>query len=159
MTLTDTIRLIETVASGQPPIKSIVRNDIFRLNALPNAKYGVFGWTQGTHSANADSSFYTYNFTFFYIDRLTANQSNEVEIQSVGIQVLDNILRLLDEQGAVPVGEWQYTTCNQRFVDECAGVFVSVGVEVPVNGLCADIFVDFNDDFNDDFAINGVQIY
>ena len=159
MTLTDTIRLIEVVASGQPPIKSIVRNDIFRLNSLPDAKYAVFGWTQGTHSTNADTSFYTYNFTFFYIDRLTANQSNELEIQSVGIQVLDNILRLLDEQGAVPVGDWQYTTFNQRFLDECAGVFVSVGIEVPVNGVCADTFVDFNDDFNDDFAINGVQIY
>jgi len=159
MTLTDTIRLIEVVSSGQPPVKSIVRNDIFRLNSLPDAKYAVFGWTQGTHSTNADSSFYTYNFTFFYIDRLTASQSNEVEIQSVGIQVLDNILRLLDEQGAVPVGDWQYTTFNQRFLDECAGVFVTIGIEVPVNGLCADTFVDFNDDFNDDFAINGVQIY
>ena len=159
MTLTDTIRLIETVASGQPPVKSIVRNDIFRLNSLPDAKYAVFGWTQGTHTANADSSFFTYNFTFFYIARLTASQSNEIEVQSVGIQVLDNILSLLDEQGGVPVGEWQYTTFNQRFLDECAGVFVSVGLEIPVNGLCADTFVDFNDDFNDDFAINGVQIY
>ena len=159
MTLTDTIHLIEVVASGQPPIKSIVRNDIFRLNSLPDAKYGVFGWTQGTHSTSADSSFYIYRFTFFYIDRLTANQSNEIEIQSVGIQVLDNILRLLDEQNALPVDDWQYTTFNQRFLDECAGVFVTVGIEVPVNGICADTFVDFNDDFNDDFAINGVQIY
>jgi len=159
MTLTETIRLIETVASGNPPVKSIVRNDIFRLNSLPDARYAVFGWTQGTHSTNADSSFYTYRFTFFYIDRLTENKSNEVEIQSVGIQVLDNILRQLDELGAVPTGDWQYTTFNQRFLDECAGVYVSVGIEVPVNGICADTFVDFNDDFNDDFAINGVQIY
>ena len=159
MTLTDTIRLIEAVASGQPPVKSIVRNDIFRLNSLPDARYGVFGWTQGTHTASADTSFYTYRFTFFYIDRLTANQSNEVEIQSVGIQVLDNILRMLEDRDALPVGDWQYTTFNQRFLDECAGVYVSVGIEVPVNGLCADSFVDFNDDFNDDFAINGVQIY
>ena len=159
MTLSDTIRLIEVTAAGQPPVKSIIRNDIFRLNSLPDAKYAAFGWTQGMHTANADSSFFTYNFTFFYIDRLTASLSNEIEVQSVGIQVLDNILRLLDEQGAVPVGEWQYTTFNQRFLDECAGVFVSVGLEIPVNGLCADTFVDFNDDFNDDFAINGVQVY
>ena len=76
MTLTETIRLIEVVAAGQPPIKSIIRNDIFRLNSLPDAKYGVFGWTQGQHTANADSSFYTYRFTFFYIDRLTENKSN-----------------------------------------------------------------------------------
>ena len=77
----------------------------------------------------------------------------------MGISVLDNILRILDDHGAVPVGDWQYTTFNQRFVDECAGVFVTVGIEVPVNGLCADLFTDFNNDFNDDFAINGVQVY
>jgi len=147
------------MASGQPPVKSIVRNDIFRLNSLPDARYAVFGWTQGTHSGNVESSFYTYRFTFFYIDRLTENKSNELEIQSVGIQVLDNVLRQLEESNAIPVGDWQYTTFNQRFLDECAGVFVSVGIEVPVNGLCADSYFDFNDDFNDDFAANGVTIY
>ena len=153
MTLTETIRLIEEVAAGQPPIKSIIRNDIFRLNSLPDAKYGVFGWTQGQHTANADSSFYTYRFTFFYIDRLTENKSNELEIQSVGISVLDNILRLLDENNAVPVGDWQFTTFNQRFLDETAGVYVTVGIQVPVSGLCADTFADFNDDFNEDYFI------
>lgn len=159
MTLTDTIRMIEVAAGAQPPVKSIVRNDIFRLNALPDAKYGVFGWTQGNHTGDLDSSFYTYRFTFFYIDRLTADKGNEVEIQSVGIQVLDNILRLLGENNAVPTGEWQFTTFNQRFVDECAGVFCTVGLEVPVNGLCSDTFFDFNDDFNDDFSARGITIF
>ncbi len=159
MTLTDTIRMIETVAAGQPPVKSIVRNDIFRLNALPDAKYSVFGWTQGNHTSNADSSFYVYRFTFFYIDRLTADRKNEIEIQSVGIQVLDNILRTLADNGAEPTGEWQFTTFNQRFADECAGVFCTVGIEVPVNGLCSDTYFDFNNDFNDDFAASGTTIY
>ena len=159
MTLTDTIRMIEVVASGQPPVHSIVRNDIFRLNALPDARYAVFGWTQGQHTATLDSSFITYRFTFFYIDRLTEAQDNEVEIQSVGIQVLDNILRTLEENGAVPAGEWQFTTFNQRFLDECAGVFVTIGLEVPVNGLCSDTFFDFNDDFNEDFNARGITIY
>ena len=80
MTLSDTIRLIEIVAAGQPPVKSIVRNDIFRLNSLPDAKYSVFGWVQGNHTASLDSSFITYRFTFFYIDRLTADQGNELEV-------------------------------------------------------------------------------
>lgn len=159
MTLTDTIRLVELVASNQPPIKSIIRNDIFRLNSLPDAKYSVFGWTQGNHSSNQDSFLYTYRFTFFYIDRLTADQSNELEIQSVGIQVLDNVLRLLAEQGIDTDGDWQFTTFNQRFIDECAGVYCSVGLSVPVNGICADTFFDFNEDFNEDFNARGISIY
>ena len=159
MTLTETIRLVETVAGGQPPVKSIVRNDIFRLNSLPDAKYGVFGWTQGQHSSNMESSLYSYRFTFFYIDRLTHDQRNQTEVQSVGIQVLDNILRTLDGLGAYTDGDWTFTTFNQRFLDECAGVFCSVSLQVPVNGVCAETFFDFNNDFNDDFSTGGAVIY
>ena len=159
MTLTQLIHTIETVAGGQPTIRSIVRNDIFRLNSLADARYGVFGWTQGQHASEIASSLITYRFTFFYIDRLTADQGNQIEIQSVGIQVLDNIIRLLEQSGVFPSSEWTYTTFNQRFLDECAGVFASVAFEVPVQGLCGESFADFNDDFNDDFAIADVQIY
>lgn len=159
MTLTQLIHTIEAVAGGQPTIRSIVRNDIFRLNSLADARYGVFGWTQGQHASDIASSLITYRFTFFYIDRLTADQGNQIEIQSVGIQVLDNIIRLLEQNGVFPSSEWTYTTFNQRFLDECAGVFASVAFEVPVQGLCGESFADFNDDFNDDFAIADVQIY
>ena len=159
MTLPDTIRMVEVMAGGQPPVRSIVRNDIFRLNSLPDAKYSVFGWTQGQHTANLDSSFITYRFTFFYIDRLPADQSNEVEIQSVGIQTLDNILRMLADYGLETDGDWQFTTFNQRFLDECAGVYCTVGLAVPVNGLCSDTFFDFNEDFNEDFNAKGITIY
>lgn len=159
MTLTQLIHTIEAVAGGQPTVRSIVRNDIFRLNSLADARYGVFGWTQGQHASEIASSLITYRFTFFYIDRLTADQGNQIEIQSVGIQVLDNIIRLLEQNGVFPSSEWTYTTFNQRFLDECAGVFASVAFEVPVQGLCGESFADFNDDFNDDFAIADVQIY
>ena len=159
MTLTQVIHTIELVAGGQPTIHSIVRNDIFRLNALPDAKYGVFGWTQGQHASEIGSSLITYRFTFFYIDRLTADLGNQVEIQSVGIQALDNIIRLLEGMGMESVSEITYTTFNQRFHDECAGVFASVALQVPVQGLCGESFADFNNDFNEDFAIQDVTIY
>ena len=159
MTLSQVIHIIELVAGGQPTIHSIVRNDIFRLNTIPDAKYGVFGWTQGQHASAVDSSLISYRFTFFYIDRLTADKGNQVEIQSVGIQALDNIFRLLDEEGIAPVSEITYTTFLQRFLDECAGVYASVAFQVPVQGLCGEEFADFSNDFNEDFAIQDVTIY
>ena len=159
MTLSEVIHKIEMVAGGQPTIHSIVRNDIFRLNTYPDAKYGVFGWTQGQHASEIGSSLITYRFTFFYIDRLTHDLANQVEIQSVGIQTLDNILRLLEEQGIVSASEVTYTTFNLRFHDETAGVFASVAFQVPVQGLCGEGFYDFNNDFNEDFAIADVTIY
>ena len=159
MTLSELIRKIEVAASGTPSVSSIVRNDIFRLNTYPDAKYGVFGWTQGQHASEIGSSLITYRFTFFYIDRLTHDLSNQVEIQSVGITVLDNIIRHLESIGVYSASEWTYTTFNQRFHDECAGVFAQVAFQVPVSGVCAESFADFNNDFNEDFAIADVQIY
>ena len=153
MTLTETIRQIETVASGTPSVSSIVRNDIFRLNTLPDAEYAVFGWTQGIHTASVESSLVTFNFTLFYIDRLRADKRNELEIQSVGIQVLDNIIRTLNENGVYADNEYTFQTFRQRFLDECAGVFASVRLQVPAVGPCGEGFGDFNDDFNNDFLI------
>ena len=132
MTLLETIRLIESVAAAQPDVKMIVQNDIFRLNAAPDARYGVFGWTQGIHRTDADSPFYQFAFTFFYIDRLTEDQGNQVEVQSVGVQTLHNIIRTIDD-GGIETSDVSFQTFNQRFADECAGAFCNVTLMVPVN--------------------------
>jgi len=150
MTLQEVIKVFEAVASQQPSVNMIVRNDIFRLNSKADAKYGVFGWTQGQHSTSADSSMFTYSFVFFYVDRLKNDKGNEIEVQSVGIQTLDNILRRLDEAGIYVGSTYNFQTFNQRFLDECAGVFCNVSLQVPVTSLCSE---DFNDVFNDDFMI------
>lgn len=154
MTLQQVIKAFEVVASHQPSVNMIVRNDIFRLNSKSDARYGVFGWTQGQHSASADSSMFTYSFTFIYVDRLKNDRSNEVEVQSVGIQTLDNILRQLDDLDIFVSSTYNFQTFNQRFFDECAGVFCNVSLQVPVTSMCSESFADFlKTDFNDDFMI------
>ena len=155
MTLTETIRKMETVAAGTPSVSSIVRNDIFRLNAAPDARYGVFAWLQGEHSQPTGTDpLRTFNFTFFFVDRLTADKGNEIDIQSAGIETLTNIVRHLEERdGIYPLGPLTFQTFNQRFADECAGVWCSVRLEVPVTYTCADDLTpaSFNPDFNNDF--------
>ena len=139
----------------QPSVKMVVPNDIFRLNATPSAEYAVFGWTQGQHTIGADDSYATYAFTFFYVDRLTEDKGNELEIQSVGITVLDNIIRTVVQAGVQVAGDYTFTSFNQRFVDECAGVYCTIALRVPLDSVCEDSFFDFNDDFNDDFTHGG----
>lgn len=154
MTLQQVIKAFEMVASQQPSVNMIVQNDIFRLNSKSDARYGVFGWTQGQHSSSADSSFFTYSFTFFYVDRLKNDVSNQIEVQSVGIQTLDNILRKLEDLDIFVSSSYSFQTFNQRFLDECAGVFCNVSLQVPVDSLCSESFADFlKTDFNDDFMI------
>lgn len=153
MTLKDVIKTMEIVASHQPSIKMVVENDVFRLNSYPDARYGVFAWVQGQHSTSVDSSMVNYTFTMFYIDRLKADQSNQIEIQSVGIQTLDNIIRKLDDLGLFADSSYTFQVFNQRFLDECAGVFCNITLSVPVNTLCPEDFGDFDNSFNDDFKI------
>ena len=153
MTLKEAIKVIELVASHQPSVNMIVENDVFRLNAKPDAKYGVFAWLQGQHSTSIDSSVITYTFTLFYVDRLKNDRSNQIEIQSVGIQTLDNIIRQLDDLGIYSETSYSFQVFNQRFTDDCAGVFCNVNLSVPVGSLCPEDFADFNNDFNDDFMI------
>lgn len=153
MTLLELIRTIERVASHQPSIKMVVENDIFRLNNKADARYGVFAFVQGQHSTSADSSYITYAFTLYYVDRLKNDRSNQIEIQSTGIQTLDNIIRHLDELGIYNDSTYTFQVFNQRFMDECAGVFCNVNLSVPVGSVCPENFADFNDDFNGDFVI------
>lgn len=150
MTLAETIRLIEQVAAGQPNIKSIVRNDVFRLNTLPDAKYSVFAWVQGQHSIGDDVQ--SFNFTFFYVDRLTHDKSNEIEIQSVGIETLGNIIKTLNQVGIYP-NSWTAQVFNQRFLDECAGVYANITLQVPVAYVCGETYPDFDNSFSSDFQI------
>ena len=152
MTLLEVIRTIEGMAMRQPTIHSIVRNDVFRLNALPDARYGVFAWLQGEHRTELEGDLFQYSFTFFYVDRLTFDKGNEVEIQSVGIETLENILKMLEVYGIV-AGDHSFRTFNQRFSDECAGVYCTLTLEAPKGTLCEYSFADFNNDFNDDFYI------
>jgi hypothetical protein len=156
MNLNQVIRAIEKTAALQPTVGTIVRNDIFRLNASPVVRYGTFAWLQGEHRTSGDGTLMEWAFTFFHVDRLTADKGNEVQVQSTGIETLENILRGLEDLG-IFAGDYTFTTFNQRFTDECAGVFCRVTLETAKDGLCATAweFLEndgaFNLDYNADF--------
>lgn len=152
MNLLQSIRILEQTAVLQPGVNSIVRNDVFRLNETPEAKYGVFAWLQGQHSTSADGSLVTYNFTLFYVDRLNADHSNEIQIQSVGMETLENVIRRVEEMGLFAT-DYTFQTFNQRFADDCAGVFCNVSFEAAKDGLCpaAYSFIEDGGSFNISF--------
>ena len=153
MTLLQIIRAIERVAKKQPAINMIVRNDIFRLNTYNDARYGVFAWVQGQHATMVVSGLIRYQFSLIYADRLTEDLHNQAEVQSVGVQVISNIVRALAAEDIFTRGDVTFQPFNQRFTDECAGVFANVTFEVPMSTMCVDGFGDFNEDFNDDFLV------
>ena len=129
MTLLDVINKIESAAKAQRAVHTIVGGDILRLNTIPDAQYGAFAWVQRQHSEDRDAGLRTYAFSLFYVDRLTHDRRNELEIQAVGIRTLENILARLEDDG-IPSGAHSFDTFNIRFTDECAGVWTDVSFTV-----------------------------
>lgn len=114
----------------------IVENDIYKLDSEPSANYGVFGFRQTEHTASTDVSMISYGFELYYVDRLTNDLRNQVEVQSVGVQTLDNIVRELVDNG-VFVDEYRFTPFYQKFVDECSGAICTLTISAPITTLCA----------------------
>ena len=143
MTLAQVIDIFEKVAMQQPSINMIVQNDVFRINSSPSLKYGVFAWTQGQHSGSI-AGMTSFAFSFFYVDRLKEDLSNQVEVQSAGCETIGNILRALEEYD-IEVGNYTMQTFNQRFTDECAGVFCNVTLSVPQVSSCPETYGERTD--------------
>ena len=51
------------------------------------------------------------------------------------------------------VSNYTFQAFNQRFLDECAGVFTNVTIDIPISSVCPESFADFGQDFNEDFMI------
>lgn len=156
MTLVQLINVIERVAAAQPSVNMVVESDIYRINASPERRYGVFSWVEGQHRTSADANMMNYGFTFFYVDRLMHDSSNETEIQSVGVQTLTNIVRKLEDFGIYASDGWTCRSFTRRFTDECAGVFANVTLSVAKDYTCA---VDFDSDVRLAYAVrNGLTL-
>lgn len=142
MTLYDTISLIEQIALQQPNVRTAKEGNVFdHLNANPSVEYAAVILTQGQHQQ--DEQFNHFRFSIFYVDRLLSDlDSNRIQIQSTGKEVLNNIIRTLTAKFDAECDDITYQPFTQRFADECAGVFASVVIDVPVDYLCAEDYAD-----------------
>lgn len=136
MYLKEIINNILEIAKNKPNIRTAEQGNVYDLNSMPDVEYSAFWLTQGQH--RLDEQEVTYNFTMFYIDRLTDDFSNKTDIQSDGIVELTNIINtivnVMDCEVDYPLN---FTVFNQRFAEECAGVFVNVNITVDNNmGNC-----------------------
>ena len=140
MTLAEVIKALEGIAIMQPGVNKIISSgDIYDLNEDRDAKYAVFCATQGTHSYNYETGENTYNFTLFYVDRLSSDESNKIDIQSTALEVLKNILRTFSQEydEVIPTSDFEVFT--ERFAAHCAGAYTTVSINTFDNN-CIDIF-------------------
>lgn len=137
MTLKTIIDKLRAIALRTPNVRSVIVNDIYRENAFVDVEYGVVGILQDEHIAGDNTV--SYGITLVYIDRLLRDAANEVDIQSEGMLALTNIINAFigENDNAMLGGEVAFTAFNQRFADDCAGVYARISLVVETNlGIC-----------------------
>lgn len=137
MTLLETVKILEHIASEQPNINGIVESgDVFDLNKDEyQQKYSAFCVTQNTH--NIGTQFNVYSFTLYYVDRLTLDKSNKLDIQSTGVEFFSNILKTIEEDWPrLNIETGEVTTFTEKFSAECAGAYMNFNVTATPESLC-----------------------
>lgn len=144
-TLYSLTQLIKDIAQTQPNVRTVFEGNIYdSLNTNKSVKYDAVCLTQGTHRETEDT--YIYNFNFMWVSRLQDNlEENRLQAQSLGIQVISNILKILEDKYNIEIGEHTYQTWTQQFLDETAGVLCNVELTVYKDWNCADMYGDIPD--------------
>lgn len=163
MTLFETIKTINNVAASEPNINTLVLSgNVFDLNTNNiTVRYSTFCCEQMTHQ-RTEEEFLVFNFRLYFIDRLTEDSRNKIEIQSKGIETLESILHKIRDIDIFGItSDYTYTPFTNKFEAWCAGVYCEVGIQVPAE-YCYDdireILGDFNIDFNYDFWVKPINL-
>lgn len=156
MTLLETINLLNWIAQNQPNVNGIVKSgDVFDLNKEEyQQKYAAFCVQQNTHSISED--FTTFSFTLFYVDRLTLDKSNKLEIQSTACEFFQNLIKtIMQKFENLDWTNGEVTTFTERFSAECAGAFMTCTITTKNQSICAMIKKELGEfapeEFSDDW--------
>lgn len=138
MTLKQTVKELQKIALTQRNVRYANEGDLYRdLNSDPSIKYSVFYVTQNQHQTV--EGFDRYSFNLFYISRLESfDGGNALQIQSIGKEVIENIIRIFCEQYDADVyGTTYWQPFVQRFSDDCAGIYCIITLEIAAS-TCID---------------------
>lgn len=127
MTLKGIVELLIDVAKNQPNIRYVGEGNIYDLNNKPDIEYGVFYITK--QGVDVYENQIAFKLALFYVDRITDKWDNQLQVQSDGIRIIKNILNTVEDIEDVEINlPISFTTFNERFCDETAGVFTTVTI-------------------------------
>lgn len=137
MTLKKLIELLQTIALSKPNIRYADNGNVYDLNSKPDVEFCTFFVTQMGSEVYENQAYH--KLALFYIDRLTDNFDNRLQVQSDGQREITNIINtLLDMEDVEVKYPLAFTSFNERFSDECAGVFTTVTFITDLEtGICS----------------------
>lgn len=141
MTLYTLVNIFKKIALDQPNIRTTSDGSVYdALNNNPSVKYDVFHISQTNHQEDFETDYY--GLQLFYISRLEDSlEDNRLQIQSIGKEVLGNIIRTFCENFSIDYPTITYIPFTQKFNDLTAGQYCNVRLEVPKDLVCADDYV------------------
>ena len=118
-------------------VNSAFIGDVYEVNSRQDVEYPICVLTEGTHVGNTEEDTEIYNISLFLIDRLTEDESNELDIKSWANEGVKDIINRIEETnvGIVHNG-WQINTFTQRFESLCAGAYATIQIETSGNECC-----------------------
>lgn len=125
MNLKNSLEFINTVYQNHPLINDSWVGSIYDINGRKNIKYPVASVAATDVTAQAHSIVYT--LYLYYADRLTTDKSNTVDVQTVAVNTLREVINYLQNNSdAFEVQSTTITLFEQKFQDECAGAYAVV---------------------------------
>ena len=118
---------------------SCAGSSIYAINPKEINSYPIlFASPTGNHSVTPDTT--EYQITLYYLDRLLADSSNDIDIFSSGIEILKDLINgIKNINGIVDVSE-DYNVINftetERLNDRIAGAYTTVDITVLNASLC-----------------------
>lgn len=138
------LKTIKNISTTHVLVNEYGEGDIYEHLNSGEHKYPCVFLTVTNIESSVSSTLY--NFTLFYTDRLVESGDNRTNIQSTGINVIQQILnRLIQEYPTYEVTNTNFTPFTEKFADMCAGVFCDVTFEDPVENLESTIDSECNE--------------
>lgn len=135
MTIKKLIDVITKTAEKKPNINYVGVGNVYDLNSKPDVNYSLIYLTYQNSQVNENEI--RHNIVMFYIDRMTDDYDNRLDIQNNGIleitNIVNTIVNLEDVEVDMPMA---FTPFNQRFAEDCAGVFTTITFIVDGDGNC-----------------------
>lgn len=131
------VQLITHICRSHPLVND-VHYGIYHSSQCENIRYGAIILTPDPIDTTMNTIHY--NFNLMYVDRLVADESNELEIQSCGIDIIREIVSVLANHESMLLDYEDNISINvfsRQFADNVAGTVTSIRITAPSNlGEC-----------------------
>lgn len=127
MTLYTLIHTLKNISKSHALVNDFGEGDVYEYMNSGEHKYPCVFLTMS--SVLTDTTSTNYNFTLFYIDRLTDDSNNKVNVQSMGISIIKEIVsKLISEEPVLETSSIECTPFTEKFADYCGGAFATITV-------------------------------